>query len=159
VRIQALGLSKTDRQGQGAGLSPAPNSDEVRRRIAILRRYRWSSYACIGLGRAPEWLDARRVMELGGGAKAEWGRRYRDYAQTAVREGLEKSLWESVREQVVLGGAEFLRGLRKHVIGDGQEQRGARRLMAERPALEAVIAGCGAPSAKPDPWRIPEEIP
>jgi putative transposase len=141
VRIHALGLSKANRQGQRVGLSPAPNPDEVRRRIAILRRYRWSSYrAYIGLDEAPEWLECQAVLELGGGAKTERERRYRDYVETAAREGLEKSPWESVQEQVVLGGADFLRGLKKHIIGDGQEQRGARRLVAERPALAAVIA-------------------
>jgi putative transposase len=141
VRIKALGLPKRDRQAQRVGLSPAPNSEEVRRRMAILRQYRWSSYrACIGLVRAPEWLECQTVLELGGGAKAERGRRYRDYVETAVREGLEKSPWESVREQVALGGAEFLRGLRKHVIGNGQKRRGARRSMAERPAFAAVVA-------------------
>jgi putative transposase len=141
VRIQALGLSRTDRHGQRVGLSPAPNGEEVRRRVAILRQYRWSSYrAYIGLGRVPEWLECQTVLGLGGGAKGERGQRYRAYVETAVREGLEKSPWESVQEQVVLGGAEFLAGLREHVLGDGQEQRGARRLMAERPAFAAVVA-------------------
>jgi hypothetical protein len=44
VRIQVLGLSRTDRQGQRVGLSPAPNAEEARRRVAILRQDRWSSY-------------------------------------------------------------------------------------------------------------------
>src|SRR5881394_3727645 len=48
--------------------------------------------------------------------------------------------WEVLQEQVVLGGAEFLAGLRKHVRGDAQEQRAARRLAEARPRLEAVIA-------------------
>jgi hypothetical protein len=48
--------------------------------------------------------------------------------ETAVQEWLEKNPWESVREQVVLGGAEFLAGLRTSVSGNEQEQRGARRL-------------------------------
>jgi hypothetical protein len=48
--------------------------------------------------------------------------------ETAVREGLKKNPWESVREQVVLGGADFLAGLRTSVSGNEQEQRGARRL-------------------------------
>lgn len=140
VRINTLGLSKTDRQMQRMGLSPAPNSEEVRRRIGIVRQYRWSSYrAYIGLGQAPEWLECQTVLELGGGAKGERSRRYRDYVESAVREGLEKSPWESVREQVVLGGAEFLVGLRKHVRGDAQEQRGARRLLTERPKFETVM--------------------
>jgi hypothetical protein len=40
----------------------------------------------------------------------------------------------------MLGGAVFLAGLRKSVSGNEQEQRGARRLVAERPPFEAVIA-------------------
>ena len=114
VRIQALGLSQTDRQVQRAGLSPAPEAAQVQARMALLRRYRWSSYRpYIGLERAPEWLECQTVLGLGGGPEVEPRRRYRDYVATAVREGLEKSPWESVREQVVLGGAEFLAGLRK----------------------------------------------
>jgi REP element-mobilizing transposase RayT len=141
VRIQTLGLSKADRRAHRVGLSPAPNAAQLRERIALLRRYRWSSYrAYIGLEQAPEWLECQTVLELGGRAGAEHRRRYRAYVETAVREGLEKSPWESVREQVVLGGAEFLAGLRKSVSGNEQEQRGARRLLAERPPFEAVIA-------------------
>ncbi len=71
-----------------------------------------------------------------GGAKAtESGLR-----GDAAREGLEQSPWEAVQEQVVLGGAEFLAGLRKKIHGDAQEQRGARRLIEVRPGLESVIA-------------------
>lgn len=141
VRIQSLGLSPTDRQVQRAGLSPAPDAAQVRERMALLRRYRWSSYrAYIGLEPAPEWLECQTVLGLGGGAGAEPRRQYREYVERAVREGLEKSPWESVRERAVLGGAEFLAGLRKHVSGNEQEQRGARRLLAMRPPWEAVIA-------------------
>ena len=43
---------------------------------------------------------------------------------------------------MVLGGADFLEALRKHIRGDEQEQRGAKRLVEEkRPGLAAVIAG------------------
>jgi hypothetical protein len=122
-------------------LAPASDAQEVRERIRGLRAYRWSSYRFyIGLGQAPVWLECQRVLTLGGGAKGERGRRYREYVESAAREGLEKSPWEAVQEQVVLGGAEFLAELREHVRGDAQEQRGARRLVEARPPLEAVIA-------------------
>jgi hypothetical protein len=151
VRIQALGLSKKDRQTQRMGLSAAPNADVVRQRLAVLRGYRWSSYrAYAGLESAPEWLQCKRVLALGGGKKEEQGRRYREYAQEAVREGVERSPWEAVREQVVLGGMEFLSGLRRHLDGDEQEQRGARRLRAERPGIEAAIAA--VERVKGRPW-------
>ena len=141
VRIKTLGLSKADRQSQRMGLSPAPDAARVRGRITLVRRYRWSSYrAYIGLERSPEWLECETILGLGGGAKGEQRRRYRDYVEMAAREGLEKSPWESVQEQAVLGGAEFLAELRKHIGGGGQEQRGAGRLMESRPRLAAVIA-------------------
>ncbi len=70
--------------------------------------------------------------------------------ERAAREGLEKSPWESVQEQVVLGGPEFLAGLRKQIAGDEQEQRGARRLMSERPELGTVIAA--VEKVKGRPW-------
>ena len=141
VRVQALGLSKADRRSQRVGLSPAPDVARARERIGRLRSYRWSSYrAYIGLERAPQWLECQSVLGLGGGVRAQQRRRYREYVEMALREGLEKSPWESVREQVVLGGAEFLARLREHVRGDEQEQRGARRLLAERPTFAALIA-------------------
>ncbi|HNQ88253.1 MAG TPA: transposase [Verrucomicrobiota bacterium] len=141
VRIRTLGLGKRDRRAQRVGLSPAPDADQVRERIALLRGYRWSSYrAYIGLERAPAWLECQNVLSLGGGPERDRRRRYREYVERAVREGVGRSPWESVREQVVLGGAEFLAELRAHVSGSRQEQRGAGRLLAERPGLEAVIA-------------------
>jgi hypothetical protein len=85
-------------------------------------------------------LDCEAVLGLGGGAKVEQRRHYREYVENAVREGLEKSPWETLKEQVVLGSAEFLNALRKHVRGDEQEQRGARRLVEKRLGLKAVIA-------------------
>ena len=141
VRIRTLGLGKRDRQAQRVGLSPAPDAAQVRERIARLRQYRWSSYrAYIGLARPPQWLDSEAVLGLGGGAKVEQRRHYREYVESAVLEGLEKTPWEALKEQVVLGSVEFLEALRKHVRGDEQEQRGARRLVEKRLGLETVIA-------------------
>jgi hypothetical protein len=59
--------------------------------------------------------------------------------ESAVREGLEKSPWESLQEQVVLGGQEFLHKLRAQVRGNAREQRGIKRLGQARPKLEEVI--------------------
>src|SRR5258706_317035 len=104
VRIAELGLGKTEQSGIRSGLAPAPDPGLVRQRVAVLRQYRWSSYrAYIGIGARPEWLDCEDVLSLGGGAKSQWRREYRDYVESAAREGLVKSPWEELREQVVLG--------------------------------------------------------
>ena len=77
---------------------------------------------------------------MGGGPKRQQPSSYRDYVEEAVREGRVKSPWEKLQEQVVLGGQEFLNGLREHlVVGDAQEQRGVRRLREARPSLVKVI--------------------
>jgi putative transposase len=153
VRIKALGLGKQDRQTQRVGLSPAPDAAQVRERIARLRQYRWSSYrAYIGLSRPPQWLDCEAVLGLGGGAEAGERRQYREYVERAVREGLEQSPWEALKEQVVLGSAEFVEALSKHVRGDDQEQRGARRLVEKRIGLGAVIGA--VEQVKGEKWHL-----
>ena len=141
VRVQALGLSRRDRQARHQGLSAAPNEEQVRERMRRLRAYQWSSYrSYIGYEPVPMWLECKTMLALGGGAKADQRRRYLEYVQSAVREGLAQSPWESVQEQVVLGSAKFLAALKKHIHGDEQEQRGVRRLIESRPQLRAVIA-------------------
>ena len=92
------------------------------------------------LGSGASVVGMRYSAGVGGGAKTEQRRRYRDCVETAAREELEQSPWEAIQEQVVLGGAEFLASLRKQIRGDSQEQRGARRLIEVRPGLEDVIA-------------------
>ena len=151
VRVGRLGLGKADRQGMRVGASGAADTRTVQERIARLRGYRWSSYrAYVGLGKRPEWLECDRVLELVGGKKEERVRHYRAYVEAAVREGLEKSPWEALQDQVLLGGEAFLEELRAHVRGNRREQRGAQRLARSRPKLEEVIAQ--VEKVKGRPW-------
>jgi putative transposase len=141
VRVGRLGLGKADRQKQRVGATGAPDARAVKERVSRLRRHRWSSYrAYVGLGRRPEWLACDAVLEMGGGRKEERTRNYREYVELAVREGLEKSPWAALQDQVVLGGEAFLQKLRGHVRGNAREQRGAKRLGQARPKLAEVIA-------------------
>ena len=129
VRLGKLGLSKTEQRRVRAGVAGRPDAAVVQERIRLLRRHRWSSYrAFIGLGKRPAWLTCDEVLGLGGGEAEERRGRYRDYVETAVREGLVQSPWEELKEQVVLGSQEFLAGLREKLAGDAREQRGVRRL-------------------------------
>ncbi|MHC1763657.1 MAG: hypothetical protein AB9869_05025 [Verrucomicrobiia bacterium] len=68
-----------------------------------------------------------------------------------MREGLEQSPWEGLKEQVVLGGEAFLERVRRSVNGDAREQRGAKRLGARRASLAQVIAR--VEQAKGEPWE------
>jgi REP element-mobilizing transposase RayT len=141
VRVSRMGLGKADRQKQRAGATGAPDARVVRERVSRLRQYRWSSYrAYVGLGPRPEWLECEPVLSLAGGRQGERRRNYREYVELAVREGLERSPWEALRHQVVLGSEKFVEKLRVHVRGKAREQRGVARLGSARPRLEDVIA-------------------
>ena len=141
VRTAALGSGKRDRQAQKAGASTVPDPKAVQERLEQLRTYRWSSYrAYVGLEQSPAWLECETILKLGGRSKLTPPRRYLEYVEEAVREGLERSPWDELREQVLLGGAQFLAGVKQVVQGHRQEQRGARRLVAVRPKFDAVVA-------------------
>jgi putative transposase len=151
VRVEAMGLGKRQRGAQRVGLVAAPSKVVVHQRMQRLRGYPWSSYrAYAGETSVPEWLECDKVLGLGGGVKAEQRQRYRKYVEDAVREGLPQTPWESVKEQAVLGGAEFLAALKKGLRFDLQEQRRGRRLLAERPSLAAVIQAVEA--LKDEKW-------
>lgn len=152
VRTGRLGLSKGEQQRMGVGAGGAPPSALVQQRTAQLRRYRWGSYrAYIGLAKAPAWLECRTVLDLGGAGQGQERRNYREYVEGVVREGLVKSPWEALKEQVVLGSQEFVTGLKEHLGGDEQEQRGARRLREQRPDLTRVISCVEA--VKGEKWQ------
>jgi putative transposase len=141
VRVRRLGLSKTDRQRQGQGLDQTPDPVEIKERLEVLGAYRWSSYrAYAGRVDRPNWLECERVLSLGGGRPTERVAGYREYVESAVREGLPRQPWEALREQVILGGESFVDKVRSAVTGDPQEQRSASRLAQARPSLPSVIA-------------------
>jgi len=141
VRVEGLGLGKAERGRSRQGVNDAPARDLVRRRIGLLRSYRWSSYrAFIGVEREPTWLECGEVLKLGGGSGKERRRRYRQYVEQAIREGLKESPWESLRDQVVLGTGEFVEELKQSMKGHAGERRRLERMTEQRPDWEHVVA-------------------
>ncbi len=152
VRVQTLGLGKAERGGSRQGICAAPTSEIVRRRKQLLRDHRWSSYrAYVGLDRQPDWLECDKVLELGGGPVKERRRRYREYVEEAIREGLKASPWESLREQIVLGTQEFLEELKKSMSGGAGERERLERMMERRPDWGQVVR-C-VEQLKGEPWK------
>lgn len=141
VRVARLGLDKRVRRQDRVGVGSAPDPAVVRQRMGVLRRYRWSSYrAYVGLAKAPPWLQCEAVLKLGGPARGRAAReRYRDYVESAVRQGMPESPWEKLTGQVVLGGAEFVQRLRRGLESQQPAQPALRRL-AVRPTWAAAVA-------------------
>jgi putative transposase len=139
VRVGKLGLDKGARSHDRIGAGLKPSVELVRARIGRLRGHRWSSYrAYIALTKPPAWLECGTVLELGGGKQRDDAAvNYRRYVEEAIRQGLAASPWEQLRDGVVLGGAEFARGLAKGLgMGVGKNP-GSRKLGA--PSVEEII--------------------
>ena len=141
VRVGKLGLNKSQQQRIRAGASAAPDPKLVQERIALLREHRWSSYrAYIGLAAKPAWLECEEVLGLGGGQPQERRRKYRNYVETAVREGLLKSPWEELREKIVLGSQEFVQRLGEVKLNSIRESEATQQWGRLRPDFAAVVA-------------------
>ena len=134
VRTRRLGLDKQRQAALAAGMGEASTREEVGIRLATLLAYPWSSYrAYIGQERGAAWLKCQELRAAVGGqhhtvAAQQAG--YREYVESAVREGLPESPWERLEAQVVLGSAEFVERLRKLARGNPEEQPALRQLRA-----------------------------
>lgn len=123
VRTRSLGQGKRDRAASRAGVSRAPTAEEVKRRLGVLRRYRWSSYGAVAgyCGKA-EWLDTESLLERAGGTA-----RYRKMVEDRIRQGVEETPWEQVKLGIALGSAEFTRKIHSRLKA-GRETPEKRRL-------------------------------
>ncbi len=140
VRIGALGLDKAAQRRRRVGEGEAAGREMVRARLERLREYPWSSYrGYVGLAERPKWLRIETVLGAEAGRRLAARRRvYEQYVEEAVREGVVDSPWERLAGQVLLGGAEFVRRMRRRARGDVREQPSLKQLR-ERPGLEQII--------------------
>lgn len=145
VRIQALGVDKRGQRAASLGIGPPPTREEVTARLKRLREYPWSSYRVYaGYRSAPAWLS---TADLLGRCPEEEGKKpqrvYRERVQRMVREGVDASMSEELRDAVAIGSAEFIGQIRERVGGGGRETERRRRLQ-HRLEFEDVVKGVEA---------------
>jgi REP element-mobilizing transposase RayT len=152
VRLGRLGLDKRAQRRDRVGVGGQPDLAMVKARTAELRRYPWSSYrAYLGLTKTPVWLRRDRILELGGGRKGQRAREaYREYVESAIRQGLAESPWEKLTAQTVLGGAELVRQVGESLRGEAREHSRWRELRG-RPKFAEIIAV--VEKAKAERWE------
>ena len=130
VRVKALELSKRSRAvSKRIGLSKAPSAEVIAQRLAVLRRWRWSSYrAFAGFCRPPPWLTCELVGRLcGGRSTKERQAALRAYTESAIRQGLSASPWERLIGGVILGTEAFARQVGQVLKGNRREQAGMKQ--------------------------------
>lgn len=131
VRVGGLGLGKAEqRQARVTGCED-PGAELVRRRLAVLREYPWSSWRVYGgADAAPCWLDTSVVSRGCGGRSREQARRALvEYTEAPVRQGRLEDVWDGLVGGLVLGSKEYAQGLLKELgkkKRDGAEGRLAR---------------------------------
>lgn len=151
VRTARLALSKPERQQARLGAGELPDAQTVSRRLHILRTYPWSSYrAYVGLCAGPAWLCRDEVLGLGGGAAKDRTAKYRRYVEDQVRLGRMPTPWEELRDQLFLGGAQFISDLKKHARGPLRKSA-TPRWLREPVTLQQVIAA--VESVKAEKWQ------
>ncbi len=139
VRVKGWGLDKQGRRLEASGATTHPSSDVVRKRIAHLRGYRWSSYpSYLGQGKTTVPVQRGDVWQLGG-AKRESEQKiaYQRYVEEPLRGGLVESPWDQLVGGLVLG-RDLLKKVGKGAKGDHREQPGLRHLHA-RPSFQQVV--------------------
>jgi putative transposase len=125
IRLRRFGLNKEEQHRRGRGVGPSPSEELIRRRLAELQSYRWSSYRTyIGCEPAAAWLSSQSLL-------ARWGmqpRAYQDYVEKVATEGRFESPWDRLQGQVILGGQQFVEQMQAHLLGDARQQPALRAL-------------------------------
>jgi putative transposase len=103
-------------------------------------QYRWSSYrGYIGKGKEFEWVEYSWILSQFGRGRTRARRRYREYTEEALKERV-KSPLKSLHGQVILGGEEFIRGIKGMFTGKGlSHEIVERKRLVEYPLLDEVV--------------------
>lgn len=130
VRIGGLGLGQEEQRRAKVVGCPEPEAALITCRLEHLRAYRWSSWRVYGAGEAaPAWLETIVVSQAcGGRSRAERRAALAAYTQGPVRQGKLESPWTRLVGGLVLGEADYARGLLKGRRVNREEQGEARRL-------------------------------
>lgn len=102
--------------------------------VTSARAWRWSSYrATAGLIPAPEWLETGWTLRQFGATRRKAVEGYRAFVAGGKKAGYEP--WENVKEQIYLGGDEFLEEARGRATGR-PKGKGIPRRQQQPPALD-----------------------
>ena len=142
VRTRSFGLDKTARSRQRVGYDRPPAPEQIRHRLEYLRRYRWSSYrAYIGFEPAPEWLHMGPVLQrIGTGSVRQQHRKYQEYVEQQIREGLPSAPWEQLVQRTILGAERFVRQVRQQLSPKARDVTGLKGLLRRGTWPEVIAA-------------------
>ena len=128
----------------------------LKERIALLRRYAWSSYrSYAGLARKLDWVDYGPIQSMMGGRNSEQTQEYRKFVESGLAETDEEFLAVLKSSALSIGSEEFIAEIRdRHldlVARHARPEDIAFRKMQEPMEAEQVInKACAALGVKED---------
>ena len=149
VRVKQLGLDKSGRARENAGVVPNDGKALARARLGQLRGYVWSSYrAYAGVVRAPKWLTCETLLSRM--ASGQPHRAYRTYMaeQPGASEPEEKPLFSRVP---AVGSPAFQSQARKRMLKSpppASDSLAWKRLLAFSEVMQCVE------HLKGEPWPL-----
>jgi len=112
-------------------------------RAKIVKRpeqYRWSSYpGYIGKGKENGWVEYSWILSQFGRGRLRARRKYRGYTEEALKKKVESPL-RSLHSRVILGGEEFIKGIKGMLKGKAlSHEIIERKRLIEYPLLDEVV--------------------
>jgi hypothetical protein len=103
-------------------------------------QYRWSSYpGYIGKGKENGWVEYSWILSQFGRGGLRARRKYRGYTEEALKKKVESPL-QSLHSQVILGGEEFIKGIKGMLTGKAlSHEIIERKRLIEYPLLDEVV--------------------
>lgn len=133
VRTATHGLGQTARKAAARGYG-APSREEIRSRLEVLRKYKWSSYpAYAGYRKAPRWLQTEAILK-----RAKDAEKYRNVVKQYITKGESLESFTTLSEKVVLGSEAFLEKARCFVGSVTAEHTGRKAVQRGASFWEVV---------------------
>jgi len=144
VRVKQQGLDKKGRKLESLGWV-VPSKDVIRKRLAGLRTYPWSSYAFYAgyKRRVPEWLDVAVIRQM-----VDSPASYRQMAEARIAYGFDEGFASRMKDRVALGGEAFVEHMRGMCAVDSEYE--AKRMLRHRHSWGAIVRA--VEQVKGSPW-------
>lgn len=123
-----FGLNPWSKKSEAKGWRE-PTPEEVKKRLAELRRYEWSSYrAYAGYSEGPKWLTTNEFLRRAARKKDQRVSKYRKDVKYRLTKGVSEPFQERLKSGIALGTEKFLKQIKNMAKGYGRETKGKQEL-------------------------------
>ena len=144
VRIKSLELDKKGKWVEARGWV-VPSKEMIKKRLATLRTYPWSSYPFYAgyKRRIPEWLDVNEIHQ-----RVDSAATYRKRVEEKVTHGFDEGFISRLKDRVALGGEVFVERMRGMCDIDAEYE--SQHMLRHRCSWNTIVGA--VETFKESPW-------